>query len=149
MPELPEVETMVRGIRAAVVGRQVQRVEFPRCERQPVAVTPSRPTFRRRLTDRTITAVQRLGKRVVLQLDDDWSVVIEPRMTGLVLIADPPTREHLRLRLHLEKASRGRRALTDMVPLQFWDRRGLGTLTIVDPTGLATIASRLGPDALH
>ena len=47
-------------------------------------------------------AIDRLGKRVVVRLDDGCAVVFEPRMTGLVLVADPPTREHLRLRIHLE-----------------------------------------------
>ena len=33
----------------------------------------------------------------VLRLEGDMAVVIEPRMTGLVLLADPPDHEHLRL----------------------------------------------------
>ena len=39
MPELPEVETMRRGI-AAVVGCQVDAVERPRCRLKPIAITP-------------------------------------------------------------------------------------------------------------
>ena len=55
--------------------------------------------FRRRALGRTIECVDRAGKRVVVRLDSGDAIVIEPRMTGLVLLADPPNREHLRLRI--------------------------------------------------
>ena len=72
---------------------------------KPIQFTPTGTRFDRRLMGRRVTAVDRLGKRVVVRLDDETSLVFEPRMTGLVLLADPPTREHLRLRIHLETAA--------------------------------------------
>ena len=66
-------------------------------------------------------------------------------MTGLVLLADPPTREHLRFRLCL-----GGHSKTDLL---FWDRRGLGTVRLFSAEEFAaefhTENGRLGPDALQ
>jgi formamidopyrimidine-DNA glycosylase len=148
MPELPEVETMRRGI-LAVVGQRIAAAERPPCTRRPITLTPRFDAFRRRAEGRTILAVDRLGKRVVLRLDSGDAMVIEPRMTGLVLLADPPTVEHLRLRLLLEptKPARG----TPAQELLFWDRRGLGVVRLLSPADFDVHygADRLGPDALE
>jgi formamidopyrimidine-DNA glycosylase len=146
MPELPEVETMRRGI-SGVVGSRIEQVVRPRCRLRPIAVEPEMARFRRRVVGRTITAVDRLGKRLLLRLDGKReqatdAIVIEPRMTGLVLVADPPDREHLRFGLEL--AGRG-------VPeLWFWDRRGLGSVRLLTVAELEARfgLDRVGPDAL-
>src|SRR5690242_10201777 len=116
MPELPEVETMRRGI-LSIVGRQIVSVGRVPCKRRPIAVEPSPAAFRRRTVGRRVTAVDRLGKRVVVRVDGAESIVLEPRMTGLVLLADPPTAEHLRFRIEFD----------DGRVLYYWDRRGLGS----------------------
>jgi formamidopyrimidine-DNA glycosylase len=143
VPELPEVETMRRGV-AGVAGARIERVEFVRGRAKPIAVKPSRAVFRRRLEGRTIAEVGRIGKRVVLHLDDGHAVIIEPRMTGLVLVADPPNVDHLRLRLQLSGTKRG-----NPQELLFWDRRGLGVVHVLSPKQLAALRdAKLGPDAL-
>jgi formamidopyrimidine-DNA glycosylase len=141
MPELPEVETMCRGI-AAVVGRAIARVERPKCKKRPITMSPAFGRLRVRMEGHTVERIERLGKRVVLHLDNRDALVIEPRMTGLVLLADPPTVEHLRLKIVLE--GHGPSALL------FWDRRGLGTVRLYSPVELQGLldGSRLGPDAL-
>ena len=143
MPELPEVETMRRGI-AAIVGSRIVEVERCRTKARPIQLTPAGARFDRKLTGRTITAVDRLGKRVVVRLDNGIALVFEPRMTGLVLLADPPTREHLRLRIQLQ--SRGARP----EELLYWDRRGLGLVRALDANELDKFygPEKLGPDAL-
>ena len=142
MPELPEVETMRRGI-LGVVGGRIRDVERVPCRCKPIAITPRIDHFRRRTVGRTIRAVDRIGKRVVLRLDSDDSIVLEPRMTGLVLVADPPTREHLRFRCRLT-GSRTRE-------LFYWDRRGLGNVRLFSPAEFETAfgLAKLGPDALR
>ena len=141
MPELPEVETMRRGI-VAVVGAKVTGVHRPRSRLQPIQVAPALTTFRRRAIDATIERIDRLGKRVVVWLDNDHAIIFEPRMTGLVLLADPPTQEHLRLQLDL--------AGTRVPQLWYWDRRGLGSVRLLHATTIAHQLGppRLGPDAL-
>ena len=142
MPELPEVETMVRGIQPHVTGRKIRVFRDCGSSRKPISVRPELPELTRRLTGNTISGVRRLGKRVVLDLQDGASLVIEPRMTGLVVLTDPPTVDHLRL--EWEFAGRGA-----YNRLWFWDRRGLGTVRLFEPGELdAAMAGVLGPDAL-
>jgi formamidopyrimidine-DNA glycosylase len=63
-------------------------------------------------------------------------------MTGLALLAEPPTEEHLRLVLHLAGGAAERAA--------FWDRRGIGTFSwfASEADLLASRHGRIGPDAL-
>ncbi len=142
MPELPEVETMVRGIRHHCTGRTIKVVEFVAIERRPIFVFPSREEILDRVQGLRIRAVLRLAKRVVLEIDSDEFFVIEPRMTGLMVISDPPTREHRRVVWHF----RDEPGLTDR--LEFWDRRGLGTVSFLNLDQMAALRTRVGPDAL-
>ena len=141
MPELPEVETMRRGI-AGVIGARVERVERLRCPRKPIAIEPSLPRFQRRVQGAHIVRTDRAGKRVVLWLDAGEAIVLEPRMTGLVLVADPPDPLYSRLRLSLSGAAADQ--------LIYWDRRGLGSVRLFNQRDFdARFGShRLGPDAL-
>lgn len=141
MPELPEVETMCRGIRGCVGGR-ITDVFRPRCRLKPIRITPHMTSFRRRVVGRSIADVQRWGKRVVVRLETGDKMVFEPRMTGLVLVADPPDRGHLRLRLTLTG--------TGVDELCFWDRRGLGSVRLLSSGEFEELetAGILGPDAL-
>src|SRR6185312_8134336 len=68
MPELPEVETMKRGI-AAVVGCRIRGVVRPKCRLRPIQISPDFAGLRRRATGRTIAGLDRIGKRVVIRLD--------------------------------------------------------------------------------
>ncbi|NCY03100.1 MAG: bifunctional DNA-formamidopyrimidine glycosylase/DNA-(apurinic or apyrimidinic site) lyase [Planctomycetia bacterium] len=146
MPELPEVETMRRGI-AHLAGLRIDTASFPRSSVRPIVTRPAPARLRRRLAGRTIVAVHRFGKRVVLELDAvgpenrGW-LVIEPRMTGLLLVVDPPTRTHVRMELGIDSRACPR--------LIFWDRRGLGTIRLLDAGELAAACgpARLGPDGL-
>lgn len=139
MPELPEVETMRRGV-LPIVGHKIVAVEQPPCDRKPILFQPSLKAFDRRVRGQMITAIDRLGKRVIIGLQDGQSIVIEPRMTGLVLLSDPPGEEHLRLRLSLQG--------DHCRELLFWDRRGLGTVRLLSASQLRRdVTDRLGPDA--
>lgn len=143
MPELPEVETMVRGIRPHVEGRTI--VELRACPTpcKPITITPAFGQLAKRTAGRTITSVRRIAKRVVLDLSDGANLAIEPRMTGLMLLSDPPDREHLRLQWILSPEG-------EFPALWFWDRRGLGTVRLYRPGELAEhlLTGLLGPDAL-
>jgi formamidopyrimidine-DNA glycosylase len=141
MPELPEVETMRRGI-AAIAGGTISGAEKVRCQRRPILIQPRPPALGRRLVGRRVDDVGRVGKRVVLRLDSGDRLIFEPRMTGLVLVADPPTHEHLRFRLDFESGP---------IPhVWYWDRRGLGSVRLLTDNQFATQLGNghLGPDAL-
>ncbi|MGE0710741.1 MAG: bifunctional DNA-formamidopyrimidine glycosylase/DNA-(apurinic or apyrimidinic site) lyase [Planctomycetota bacterium] len=141
MPELPEVETMRRGV-APVAGARIARVTLPRrADVRPLEVSPSPRAFRRGVEGREVAAVARAGKRLVLELSDGGRVVFEPRMTGLALLTDPPSEKHVRARFQLEGG-----AAPELV---LWDRRGLGTLRLHDEEGYRReVLAKLGKDGL-
>ena len=140
MPELPEVETMVRGIRPHLEGRTIAAVEPCECPCKPIQMSPDWGTLRSLAVGEPIVRVWRRAKRVVLTLGSDARFVIEPRMTGLMLVADPPDAGHLRVRWTLDDDSE----------LLFWDRRGLGTVRLYAPGEMdAALRAKLGPDALE
>ncbi len=139
MPELPEVETMVRGLRPALVGRRLRAVEV----RDPFLL---RGCTAAELTERgagaTVAAVERRGKWVVLALGDHRGIiVIQPRMTGGFWLVEPARIEHVRLVLAL-----------DAPPAFVWyrDPRRLGRIAWYEGMEAAerAFAQSHGPDAL-
>lgn len=141
MPELPEVETMCRGVRP-VIGAVIEKVVDPQCTYRPIACDPPLPELKRRLRGQTITGVSRIGKRVIIETPR-WALVLQPKMTGLVSIDDPPDPEHVRLILQLQGA--------DVPQLIFWDRRGLGTIALLPRAEVEArlVSGKLGPDAME
>ena len=144
MPELPEVETMVRGIRPFVEGRRIRELVACPCPCRPLTYRPGLTEITERVRGQRITAVRRRAKRGILELENGEALVIEPRMTGLLLLSDAPDPGHLRLEWKLS----GRQKFNS---LWFWDRRGLGTVTLYEPeTYQALITTgQLGRDALE
>lgn len=140
MPELPEVETMCRGI-AAIKGRSIAAVSTPHCRFRPIAINPKIAVLQRRLRGERVTEIRRLGKRVVIQTAQ-FALILQPKMSGLVLLESPPDLDHVRLQIDFA----GRPGLR----LQFWDRRGLGTVELIrrDEIESRIVDGRLGPDAL-
>lgn len=141
MPELPEVETMRRGILGIVGGKVKNATPLP-CPRKPIRLEPAADELAATIKGKKVLAIDRLGKRVVVRLSGELSLVFEPRMTGLVLLADPPSREHLRFRLDLTGSP--------VRSIFYWDRRGLGSVRLLTNERLATElnGNKLGPDAL-
>lgn len=84
MPELPEVETIVRGLRPALVGRRIEAVEV----REPRMRRPLDAGFAARLCGRRFTALDRHGKFILAPLDDGTVWLVHLGMTGrLTLVA--------------------------------------------------------------
>lgn len=79
MPELPEVEHVVRALRRAVLGRRILAVEL----RLPRLLSGSSPaTFKRKLRGARIDAINRRGKYILIELDSGQVLVVHLRMTG-------------------------------------------------------------------
>jgi formamidopyrimidine-DNA glycosylase len=135
VPELPEVETMVRGIRPALLGRKLRQLEvldpflLQGCLAEELA---------RQGRGATVSDVVRRGKWVVVTLAGTKGIiVIQPRMTGNFWLAVPDRPDHIRLVFHVDKP----RAM-----VWFCDTRRLGK--IADHAALAFTRSH-GPDALE
>jgi formamidopyrimidine-DNA glycosylase len=86
LPELPEVETVVRSIRP-LVGRRITTAEF----RNLRILRGGDPDhMAARLAGRRISGVKRYGKFIVASLDDGAYLMIHLGMTGKLLLGGPP-----------------------------------------------------------
>ncbi|MHB1987148.1 MAG: bifunctional DNA-formamidopyrimidine glycosylase/DNA-(apurinic or apyrimidinic site) lyase [Acidimicrobiales bacterium] len=142
MPELPEVETVRRGLEAVIPGRTVTRLQVTgkrTVRRQPVAELVDR------LTGRRFGQPDRRGKYLVLRLDDDQVLVVHLRMSGqLTWVGEPasvPTSRHT----HVVAA------LDDGSELRFVDPRTFGEWFVtaeLDGHGMPAALAGLGPDPL-
>lgn len=122
MPELPEVETVRRGLQRHVAGRRVERVEVGR--ERSVRRT-SRDAVIAGLTDVTVEAAERRGKYLLLPLDSGDTAMIHLRMSGQVLLASAgsPRPPHTHVVLHLDDGNE----------LWFVDPRTFGEIVVYDP----------------
>lgn len=84
MPELPEVETVMRGLAAVLEGRRIARAETTR----PDMRWPFPEGLARRLTGATVTGFRRRGKYILARLDTGESLLIHLGMSGR-LVARP------------------------------------------------------------
>ena len=139
MPELPEVETMVRGIRPALQGRRLRRLEVRDAH---LVQGCDAKELEQRGKGATVEQVGRRGKWVVLTLAGNAGIiVIQPRMTGGFWLIPPERPEHIRLLFHLDGPH---------PTVWFCDTRRLGKIiwhaNAVDAER-AFVASH-GPDAL-
>lgn len=139
MPELPEVETILRSLKL-VEGKQVVGLDFSKLA--PVETT--RPAqIRQALTDRPIRRLERRGKYLLIRSAGGAALVIHLGMSGrLTYFPKPPERfeAHTHLKLKFEDGS----------VLAFQDPRRFGTLSLsADPEGGDNaFLQRLGPDYL-
>jgi len=122
MPELPEVETVRRGLAAWVLGRRIDTVEVrhPRAVRRHL---PGAAHFAAALTGRTIVDVCRRGKYLWLPLDSGDALLGHLGMSGQLLVqpATAPDGPHLRVRF----------TFADSGPqLRFVDQRTFGGLAV-------------------
>jgi formamidopyrimidine-DNA glycosylase len=114
VPELPEVETVVRELRPHLVGRRVTGVRRGRRKLR----RPWQAEWDGLLVGRTVSAVGRQGKWIVVALADGRRLVVHLGMTGQLTVADAaaPRQDHTHLVL----------ALDDGRELRFRDVRRFG-----------------------
>ena len=86
MPELPEVEHVVRGLRRAVVGGRILAAEInlPR-----TVASPSPALLKRKIRGARIVAITRRGKYILFELDSGDVLVVHLRMTGKFVCITP------------------------------------------------------------
>ena len=135
MPELPEVETVVRDLRPHLTGRRIVRVRTGE-KRLRGHWSAEWPEY---LTGRTFTAIRRRGKWILLDLDRGI-LVVHLGMTGRLTAgaADRPMEDHTHLVIDLD----------DGRQLRFRDVRRFGSVTVYESASEfeAALAGRLGPE---
>ncbi len=93
MPELPEVETIVRDLRERLPGATIAKVSV---KHPDILVADSVPKFQRALRGRTMNSVDRRAKNIVIALDDGSTLVIHLGMTGRLVVTTAPEKTGLR-----------------------------------------------------
>jgi len=85
VPELPEVETIVRGLAKTIVGRTIERADV---RLSKIAVAPPNVVFTHAVAGQEILGVRRRGKYAVIQLASGGLLVTSLRMTGRLVLDD-------------------------------------------------------------
>ena len=161
MPELPEVETVVRDLRPQLTGRRIRSLQLTRDPsiRSRLVRYPSAAQFVRRLPGRTITSVTRRGKYIVMSLQslsrgqdttgsngapEAERLIVHLGMTGHLRVWEPeeaPVR-HTHFRALLDSG----------LELRYDDQRQFGRLLLGKQEELVAaraFPARLGPEPIH
>ncbi|HEU5260555.1 MAG TPA: bifunctional DNA-formamidopyrimidine glycosylase/DNA-(apurinic or apyrimidinic site) lyase [Gemmatimonadales bacterium] len=140
MPELPEVETIVRELAPRLEGYRIARARLAKTD---VLRKVSKPRLLRTLRGNTIEEVIRRAKHAVFRLASGHRLIVQPRMTGSLVVYDRP----------LTKDEKKYAVLTctleDARLLVYGDVRRLGTVWLLDEKGWAAYSGRLGPEPLE
>lgn len=150
MPELPEVETVLRGLEPVLTGRRVVRLEA----RRPDLRFPFPDRFSARIEGRQVTSLTRRAKYLLAAVEGGETLVMHLGMTGRFTIEDDrgpaalgqyvygvgsdPRHDHVVL--HLSGGAR----------ITYNDARRFGFMVLVPPGELAThpLMRGLGPEPL-
>lgn len=139
MPELPEAETIVRGLRSTVLGETVLRAMVLR----PDVLRQPGPEFRARVRGRRMESVRRRGKNIVVGLDDGRALVVNLGMTGRLLPFRRPPRGRAR-----PGHPAVRFALGGGGALFYDDVRRFGTVEALDGDVWEARSRAMGPEPL-
>jgi len=145
MPELPEVETVVRGLRRVLPGRSITRVRLGKTDfiDDPAALYEALP-------GRRIARVERLGKFIQIELEPGGgaqgcearvNLMVHLGMTGRLAVRSPdePVAPHTHGFFHLD----------DGQELRYTDIRRFGRILLLDDDGITSLQARLGQDPLE
>ena len=84
MPELPEVETVRRGLMPRLVGRRIVRLQ----QRRPDLRVPMPAKFASKVEGRTVTGIDRRAKYLLIRLDDGQTLIVHLGMSGRMTLHD-------------------------------------------------------------
>jgi formamidopyrimidine-DNA glycosylase len=85
MPELPEVETVVKGLKSAVSGLKIVGIW---ADYAPYFELPKdKIRFKRLILGRKILKIERKGKGILFYLDSNFCLFVQQRMTGIFILS--------------------------------------------------------------
>src|SRR5258707_145773 len=137
MPELPEVETIRRGLALRISGRRIVRAEL----RRPDLRRPFPPMLAARLKGARIGALSRRGKYLLVELDDTGLLLLHLGMSGRITVgAAEPAAKHDHVVLTLD----------DGTVVRFNDPRRFGLIDYLerDAAGTHPLLAGMGPEPL-
>jgi formamidopyrimidine-DNA glycosylase len=137
MPELPEVETIVRRLRLSLIGQKIRSVQIL----NPGILRSSPKVFVRTLTGAIIREIRRKGKFILIDLTPDWTLILHLKMTGQVFIEprSTPADRHTQVIFHFHSSQ---------FQMRYRDIRKFGFFDLFPgkPIDSNPYLSRLGPD---
>ncbi len=135
MPELPEVETVVRALRAPLIGQTIVEIR----NYWPKQINPDLTEFQTRIHGKKINAVERRAKYIVISLSDEETLIIHLRMSGHLSVVSPaePAQKHVHTLF----------ALANGQELRFRNPRKFGRVYLVQDK--ESILGKLGPEPLE
>jgi formamidopyrimidine-DNA glycosylase len=135
MPELPEVETIVNGLRRPLIGRTFTGV---RVGWENIVARPTVLEFQRRTRGQQILAIRRRGKYLIFDLSGGDSLLIHLKMTGQLVVrpGDAPADKYGHTVFDLD----------DGRQLRFLDTRKFGRVYLVADEN--EVVGNLGPEPL-
>ncbi len=136
MPELPEVETIRRGLEGRIIGRRITSLRIPIETGKPVPVIKGmdESAFREGVVGAVVEAVTRRGKYLIIHLDSGMLLVVHLRMTGALIFQEAPEDRFVRAIFTFDNGDE----------MRFTDLRKFGGFWLVDDIGQVTTA--LGPE---
>jgi formamidopyrimidine-DNA glycosylase len=140
VPELPEVETIVRELAPRLEGHRIERAEL---KKNDVLRQVSRQRLLKTLRWNSFVEVHRRAKHAVFRLSSGHRLVVQPRMTGSLIVYDRRlTADERRYAVLLCRLENGALFVYD-------DVRRLGNVWLLDEAGWARYTARLGPEPLE
>lgn len=136
MPELPEVETVVRGLRGPLIGHTIIGIWY---ERETTIGTPTPAEFAARIAGQKVTGISRRAKYIVIQLEHDI-LMVHLKMTGRLYVAGVDSVQAA------DKWVRVKFTLDRGKELRFSDSRRFGRVYLTE--NLETVTGHLGPEPL-
>ncbi len=140
MPELPEVETIRRGLAARMEGRRLVRVEA----RRPDLRIPLPADLAHRLEGRRVETVGRRAKYLLLRMEDGTTLIAHLGMSGRMVILPPGDRAPLDAHDHVILETED----GDEVRFNDVRRFGLMTLAAAGELDAHPLLASLGPEPL-
>lgn len=146
MPELPEVQTVVSQLGRKVVGYTIQNIWSD----WKKAVRPSLEYVRKYGVGAKIIGTRRFGKHIVMDLDNEYSLVIHLKMTGHLLVKTSENREDEAFKDPYNQFIHHKISLSDDVAIDFSDMRKFGWMEIMKTSEVEKLKSiqSLGVDAI-
>jgi formamidopyrimidine-DNA glycosylase len=140
MPELPEVETVMRGLQLRLQGRILLRA----VARRPDMRWPLPPGLVTTLTGARVANFRRRAKYILMRLDSGWSVLIHLGMSGRMVV-EPVGRNDITLHEHIELET------DDGWRVGFVDPRRFGSVDLIetDREDSHRLLAGLGPEPLE
>jgi formamidopyrimidine-DNA glycosylase len=140
MPELPEVETIVRGLQKTIVGKKIKNVKVI----SPAIVKQNSKNLKKNVGGSEIIGVRRRGKFILIDLSNRKTILAHLGMTGSFLLLTPSTplnkHDHLILKFYKTRKE-----------LRYNDQRKFGRVKSLSTSQEEKIPDlrKLGPESLN